>query len=1648
MKKIILSVISVVIFLLANNFVYGITANTEARVTYVVSGFSDKILEKEAEISNIKDIIKNSESELKKLENAHLTLTYEYIAIKNILDNAKVKLDSLNDELPALLDEYEELTKKKLAMYHVKGQTDNRDLFDLEGYITLHKDFNSRKIYSSYYLKYIFEETIGGQTAFCLNPGLSCNGSYTALSTETRNFNDLDLHEQMYAVIYNTNFRGLSIRYSTATAGTQSAFTSGLPCDKTTDYIIKQLLFWAYEGSSTLEFNLGAETVQYRSGRLYYPAEGYASTVAITWGDRKEILLQDICTAVLHYAQLKNPDAYSVLKDDFYLKDDVEHIDGGTVYNRNKTIVENYILTSLSQTYQKLKADNSEVTITLYKPDSEKTNNPDEAVDKQFFVGIYVPPPPDDTPVDKYYAVVNKLGNEYELVSGYKKFSSDVKETRKDTYSNYTYKSVHLKKSTASYSDPITLVKEVPNSYTPSTSTSYTLDFDTAAEYNVIVFEYDYTPPGTLTVQKKIRYNDGTVSGVIGTPTKYTLSENKEITIGESLANNGTTYYYFKYSYGSTTKYHNAGSTVTIPKGTSDVTLTIYYGLRRIDYAHKIGDSTTLESNTMYKYENSDGTNWGSIPNLVLAKSTPWYTTVGNTYLKLNYVKGKYKNATTTVAQSSVKYSGTDSGTEFTSTSFGLGAMGAKDNDSTRIHFYYEVINSTKVVVRHFVKQTNGTYALNNGLANSQTVAYNGEQAYSGVTKASYTVVNNKYSQRKSVKNNTKSILSDTEVSALYAGTYSEFYEIDKNDKVIIDRSRILLSDGTYYKCQGFKTKTTTSATNDLTVSVSGVNTTSSLRQTVGGTSGYVYIDYYYEPVTYSLYVSGTNSISNSAKLKYMPKAAGTYTSLGANNSVVNSTVTGAKESANIAYVPVTENLKPYVVTDKFRVRTARYGISLSGNTMVYNLSSYQTWGVSDDSNMASVGSIVGSGNDKLVYETGKGYLNVKNGDTLTSEIAATYNTVKNISGAFTGNATNAHSTFNSILTSVASSKTNEAFYSDSANYNIVSTKYNGLRNTTGSINYKIYTVTSSGITSKTTNYASSISQDNSMSVNIYTPVAVGEAAIKSIDFVNHSNVSSSSTSIVQQGITFSITVSAKKDTAYTASVYNKITNTGKYIKFWYLMFDFDVTYNGVTYAADTPIRFNANTGNKYAETTITGLQATTTSTDKEIIESTLNHVKVIAATVNLPSANDYAYGLTQLYRTTANKSDTNVRHIDNQYVKQRTSTSSPQSQNDGLGMQYDSYYVVSNMQETVSIGRLFDFEITDCLDVNFKDVFRILTNEEDTKNSNYSPINVLTGTRYFSGIRRLMATDSVTSTMTNNLVNRGNLTVGAVTKILPLGPYKHTTNTYIKAVKLGYRFSFDLKTSGYYSPKENTAIERYVKITPSYYYISKDGKTYNGNIKLYYKNSAGNYIDFETSNYTIYYKPDDGYRNLYNSSTYSETDVSKTTKDGVTTLTSSLVGLNIGNTSGFKLSDTKSMTISDEGYLQAWYGEFKLPNSTIALAKDANGNVDINNPLTNGYIGVKFDIECIDTYTNNRTVTISYDSNDTGIGKNQVNTSQWDYEGYLGFKESNIGKELQNNINIQLENGIWSVDANMYKTIKGTVIFYDLDDRAANDYE
>ena len=125
---------------------------------------------------------------------------------------------------------------------------------------------------------------------------------------------------------------------------------------------------------------------------------------------------------------------------------------------------------------------------------------------------------------------------------------------------------------------------------------------------------------------------------------------------------------------------------------------------------------------------------------------------------------------------------------------------------------------------------------------------------------------------------------------------------------------------------------------------------------------------------------------------------------------------------------------------------------------------------------------------------------------------------------------------------------------------------------------------------------------------------------------------------------------------------------------------------------------------------------------------------------------------------------------------------------------------------------------------------------------------------------------------------------------------------------------------------------------------------------------------------------------------------------------------------------------------------------------------IDILSPLQDGYIGVIFDITAkAGTYgESDRNITLSYGAPTktyAEINANRksadllktidaANTSQWDYEGYLGFKYFGYTANFTASQSIRLEKGQWIINNTMYKKIKGTVMLYDLDDRASTDYE
>ncbi|MNP47655.1 hypothetical protein D3C76_1417200 [compost metagenome] len=130
------------------------------------------------------------------------------------------------------------------------------------------------------------------------------------------------------------------------------------------------------------------------------------------------------------------------------------------------------------------------------------------------------------------------------------------------------------------------------------------------------------------------------------------------------------------------------------------------------------------------------------------------------------------------------------------------------------------------------------------------------------------------------------------------------------------------------------------------------------------------------------------------------------------------------------------------------------------------------------------------------------------------------------------------------------------------------------------------------------------------------------------------------------------------------------------------------------------------------------------------------------------------------------------------------------------------------------------------------------------------------------------------------------------------------------------------------------------------------------------------------------------------------------------------------------------------------------MPNSTIVVN---SANKDLNNPLKDGYLAVKFDIKCVDDPNNTPTntsddITLQYGNNNKQKGSTSTipNTSQWDYEGFLGFSTPGNYLSNSNYLLMQLERGTFRLsDDNLYnEKIKGTVLMYDLDSRAATDFE
>ena len=241
----------------------------------------------------------------------------------------------------------------------------------------------------------------------------------------------------------------------------------------------------------------------------------------------------------------------------------------------------------------------------------------------------------------------------------------------------------------------------------------------------------------------------------------------------------------------------------------------------------------------------------------------------------------------------------------------------------------------------------------------------------------------------------------------------------------------------------------------------------------------------------------------------------------------------------------------------------------------------------------------------------------------------------------------------------------------------------------------------------------------------------------------------------------------------------------------------------------------------------------------------------------------------------------------------------------------------------------------------------------------------------------------------------------------------------------MGYRFSFDFKTTGKVTSAGKTA-----EIDVSFMFIDKKEGNITKDIDLWYKNSAGKYVKIGSSsdNMNLYFVPNDGYRLTFEEKTYdfSKSDLSSKT-------------VKLGTLTKLKLNKNM-MATSDNQFAQIWYGEYKLPNSTITVPE---GETNLaTEKLTNGYIAVKFDIKVTDEFT-----TIAYGQNNRNSSGNEIhNTSQWDYEGYLGYNGSNGANA--SDLKLRLDKGqMMNINDNKYNLLKGTVMLYDADARADSDY-
>lgn len=256
----------------------------------------------------------------------------------------------------------------------------------------------------------------------------------------------------------------------------------------------------------------------------------------------------------------------------------------------------------------------------------------------------------------------------------------------------------------------------------------------------------------------------------------------------------------------------------------------------------------------------------------------------------------------------------------------------------------------------------------------------------------------------------------------------------------------------------------------------------------------------------------------------------------------------------------------------------------------------------------------------------------------------------------------------------------------------------------------------------------------------------------------------------------------------------------------------------------------------------------------------------------------------------------------------------------------------------------------------------------------------------------------------------------------LPAGEKGDNANSiYRYGIKLGYRAYFDLKTLGAKSNK--------IKLTPKFYYVSKDGSTIIEDPNLYYRTIKG-YKKLSDSDIAL---------NMTMSSTNGEVNNPSFKREQALSLQSPCFNgidydmrTGIGGLNEVTLTQSNAVTTkyktqefqgADANVSRRWLGEIYLPASTV-VAQDGATLTQIANKqkvYLDGYLLVTFE----DVY--------SVESDGTR---------------YLNYDSMKIDREQNGKASLTLPDALGATRTMTIPDDELPVVIYDISLRANNDYE